>query len=85
MDLQPELQRQTCKACHCTDKFNYHVPDAVWDEVVPDQLKESAVCLECFDTFASEKGVRYADVLGKLYFAGEKAAIELKVVDTHDP
>ena len=82
---QSELRRQTCKACHCQDKFNYHVPYLLWEEVVPEGLKESAVCLDCFDAFACEKGVRYADALDTVYFAGEKASIELKVVDSHDP
>ena len=85
MDLQQETQRQTCKACRCADKFNYYVPDSLWEEIVPKQLQEGAVCLECFDKFASERGIKYADALGSVYFAGEKAAMELKVVHAHDP
>ena len=41
--------------------------------------------MECFDKFASEKDIKYADALGTVYFAGEKAAMELKVVHSHDP
>ena len=85
MEAEKELQRQTCKACRCADKFNYHVPDSLWAEIVPEQLQQGAVCLECFDKFASEKGKRYADALDTVYFAGDKAAMELKVVDAHDP
>ena len=85
MDFEDKLQRQTCKACHCADKFNYHVPDSLWEEVVPEEFQAAAVCLECFDNFASKKGIKYADALDKLYFAGDKAAMELKVVNAHDP
>jgi hypothetical protein len=84
MSAENELQRQTCKACHCADKFNYHVPDSLWKAIVPKRLQLGTICLECFDRFASEKGITYADALDALYFAGDKAAMELKVVDAHD-
>lgn len=85
MAAERELLRQTCKACQCADKFNYHVPDALWRRIVPKEFRTSAICLECFDKFAAEKDIRYADELDAVYFAGDKAAMELKVVDSHDP
>ena len=85
MGVKKELHRQTCKACHCADKFNYHVPDRLWEEIVPEKLQGNAVCLDCFDKFASAKGIKYADAIDSVYFAGDKAAMELRVVDAHDP
>ena len=85
MHRSDEPQRQTCKACDCADKFNYRVPDQLWERIVPRQLQDGAICLECFDGFASEKGIAYAEAIDELYFAGDKAAMKLKVVNSHDP
>ena len=79
------FQRQTCSSCCCEDKFDYHVPPSLWQAVVPKEFYDAVICLECFDKFAAEKGLRYADELSMIYFAGEKAAMKLKVVDAHDP
>jgi hypothetical protein len=84
MEKQEQLQ-QTCKSCHCIDKFNFHVPDYLWERVVPENLQNCVVCLECFDGFAADKELPYTHVLDTVYFAGEKAQMELKVVDSHDP
>jgi len=77
--------QQTCRSCRCVDKFDFHVPDLVWKQVVPKNLQTRVVCLECFDKFAAEKQVPYTHFLHTVYFAGEKAQMELKVVDSHDP
>jgi hypothetical protein len=42
-------QRQTCKACGVPDKFNFQVPDEIWNAVVPRKLRNCVVCLGCFD------------------------------------
>ena len=31
-------QQQTCKVCGRPDKFNFHVPDAVWEWIVPEGI-----------------------------------------------
>lgn len=77
-------QRQTCKACGKRDKFDFHVPDDVWRAAVPAHLHNSVVCLACFDAFANERAVAYATSLSELYFAGEHAAIQFKVVAAVD-
>lgn len=74
------MDRQTCKACYRPDKFDFHVPDAVWRTVVPAELWNRVVCLGCFDDFASEKGVAYTKNLTTLFFAGERAAIEFRAI-----
>ena len=73
-------QRQTCKVCRMADHFDFHVPDEVWAAVVPERFRAGVVCLTCFDDFAAEKGVIYADCLRTLYFAGDRAAFEFRVV-----
>lgn len=80
----PTGQRQTCKACGRPDKFNFHVPDAVWTRVVPSHLHSRVVCLYCFDDFASERDVAYAASLTTLYFAGDRATFEFSAVRARD-
>ena len=67
------LIRQTCKVCRYKDKFNFHVPDSVWNQIVPENFRNSVVCLGCFDDFAVNKNIPYAANLDHLYFAGDAA------------
>jgi hypothetical protein len=73
-------QRQNCKVCGYADKFDYHVPDAVWKEIVPEAFHNKVVCLGCFDKFAFEKDVDYAEALDVLYFAGDRAVFKFEAV-----
>lgn len=70
--------RQTCKVCKRKDKFDFHVPDEIWEAIVPPIFRGLVVCLECFDAFAADKNIDYARHLKVLYFTGDKAAIEFK-------
>ena len=73
-----ELQ-QTCKACGRADYFDFTVPDDVWEAIVPVSLRNRVVCLGCFDQFARERGVPYAEFVRTLYFAGEQASFIFRV------
>jgi hypothetical protein len=75
-------QRQTCKVCRCPDKFDFHVPDSVWNQVVPRQFLNKVVCLGCFDKFAYEKQIDYAGSLDVLYFAGDRAIFRFETVSS---
>lgn len=74
------LQHQTCKGCGNRDKFDFHVPDHIWEAVVPTHLRTRVVCLACFDDFAGLRGIEYAAHVSALYFAGDGAALEFRVV-----
>jgi len=71
-------QSQTCKVCGHADKFNFHVPDEVWQAIVPEEYQDRVVCLACFDEFAYRRGVPYAHALRSLYFAGDQATYEFR-------
>lgn len=73
--------RQTCKKCGCEDFFNFNVPDDVWKAVVPARLRNRVVCLKCFDRLAKQHGVRYAQSIDRLFFAGEMAMFEFETVN----
>lgn len=74
------LQHQTCKSCGNRDKFNFNVPDEIWQAVVPTHLRNRVVCLTCFDDFAQLQRIDYAAHISTLHFAGDGAAFELRVV-----
>jgi hypothetical protein len=74
------VKRQTCAACACVDKFNFHIPDEMWKRVVPPRYQNSVVCLPCFDEFARIKRVDYAGSLQGLYFAGDQAIFRFQTV-----
>jgi hypothetical protein len=42
------------------------------------------VCLDCFDSFASEKQIDYSDSIEMLYFAGDKAMFRFKAVSAQN-
>ena len=73
------LQHQTCKGCGNRDKFDFSVPDRIWEAVVPTHLRNRVVCLSCFDDFAQARGIEYAAHVSALYFAGDGAALEFRV------
>lgn len=66
-------RQQRCKACGRPDKFDFYVPNDVWESVVPDHLRTRVVCLYCFDDYAAAKGIRYAAHLSELCFVGRCA------------
>jgi len=70
--------QQRCKVCGCRDKFDFHVSDNVWEEIVPDKYKNRVVCLACFDDFASKKEIDYSSSIECLYFSGNNTSIQFK-------
>jgi hypothetical protein len=74
------VRRQKCKVCGCPDKFDFHVPDAIWEKIVPSRYLNKVVCLGCFDKFAFEKQVDYSGSLEVLYFAGDRAVFKFTAV-----
>jgi hypothetical protein len=74
------VRRQKCKVCGCPDKFDFHVPDTIWEKIVPSRYLNKVVCLGCFDKFAFEKQVDYSGSLEVLYFAGDRAIFKFTAV-----
>jgi len=74
-----DILQQRCKVCGRADKFNYTIPDEIWEAIVPHSLRNSVVCLCCFDDFADERGMSYNYALQRISFAGRKACFEFKV------
>ena len=69
---------QTCKVCGHRDKFNFNVPNDVWEAVVPLEYQNRVVCLACFDDFATARRVDYAARLDtSLWFAAERGYLRI--------
>ena len=75
----PGHQWQRCKVCGRRDKFDFHVPDHIWEAVVPEEFRRGVVCLACFDDFARQAKVDYAPYLETLYFVGDCAVFSFTV------
>ena len=80
INMSEQASKQTCGVCCKEDNFDFHVPDEVWDRVVPRQFRNRVVCLCCFDRFAAERNVDYTPYLNILYFAGDQAYFKFRVV-----
>lgn len=77
-------QQQTCKVCGKKDKINFNVPDEIWASIVPPIFQTKVVCLACFDAFALEKNINYANAIDTLYFAGDKANLIFTIQSAMD-
>jgi len=74
-----DKQRQTCKVCDKKDKFDFYVSEEIWEAVVPPEFRNRVVCLACFDNFAFDKNINYADALMDLCFAGDQASFSFSI------
>jgi hypothetical protein len=78
------FKRQKCSVCRCEEKFNFHVPDEVWKNAVPDEFQNRVVCLACFDEFARRNNVDYSNSINELFFAGDKATVKFEAKSTQN-
>ena len=70
---------QVCKACGRVDVVHFKVPDLLWEAVVPEELRGLVVCLRCFDAFAAQRRIDYADHLANIGFTGARESFDLRV------
>jgi hypothetical protein len=79
------MNNPLCKVCGRRDKFDFHVPDELWNQIVPLPYENSVVCLTCFDNFAFTKRIQYAASLRVLYFVGDQAILTFRQTDSKTP
>jgi hypothetical protein len=83
--MTDRLYPQRCKVCGRADGFDFTVTDEVWKAVVPEEYQKRVVCLPCFDSLASLRGVNYAHALNsEIYFAGRMASLTLRIKGRED-
>jgi len=46
--------REICKACYEVIRVGFTVPDDLWSAAVPEHLRQSTLCLNCFTRLADE-------------------------------
>lgn len=57
MPIRRNPSQQSCKVCHRQmDEVDFVASDVDWRRVVPARWQPVAVCLHCFEVFASERG-----------------------------
>lgn len=49
------MTREICKCCFQLNKIGFSVPDNVWEQSIPEQFRNSVLCLTCFTRFADEQ------------------------------
>ena len=55
-------QGQSCGCCIRQQRFEFGVPDEEWAKVVPDEMRDCALCIECYLRFATLAGIENPDV-----------------------
>jgi len=68
------VKEQYCKVCGVADGLNFTVSDEDWEAIVNPELRNSVLCLKCFDQMASNAKRNY--VVTELYFAGINKGIK---------
>ena len=77
---------QRCKVCGQRDKMDFQIKDDVWERVVPPPYQNRVVCLSCFDSFASQRGIKYAHAIeGEICFVGDMAGFHLIIEKINEP
>lgn len=82
--LLRNFKRQQCAICRCQEKFNFQVPDNLWERVVPEEHRARVICLSCFDNFAQAKNIPYSQNITDLLFVGDKAAVAFETKSATD-
>lgn len=49
--------REICKICYGVNAVGFAVPNDIWQVVVPENFRNTIVCLSCFTRLGDEKGV----------------------------
>lgn len=49
------MTRELCRICLHENPVGFVVPDSIWDAVVPEDLRNSVVCLSCFASIGDDK------------------------------
>ena len=55
--------RMMCAICNKVHKFDFEVPNEMWEECIIERFRKSPVCLECFTTRADERLLKWDDVI----------------------
>lgn len=55
--------RETCQMCHAINTIGFHVPNAVWFEVIHPYYHNATICVNCFIRRADEKMVEWDRVI----------------------
>ena len=84
------MTRELCKRCWRFNPVGFSVPDEVWNRVVPEEFRNRVLCIMCFDYFATEHGVDWAQcvelypVSGVMHLRGQLVSTEAEGSRRHE-
>lgn len=55
----PRPSRETCQICFRPNPVGFHVPNEIWEDSVPETLRYSVLCMNCFAALADERLVQW--------------------------
>ena len=55
------VSREICKICYHVNAVGFHVPDRIWEAIIPRKFQRGVVCLSCFTRLGDEKIVAWDD------------------------
>ena len=67
----------SCSRCGQHSKFDYHVDDEFWRNVVPLDEQTGVVCLPCLDLLAEGLGFEVGQHLRQVQFTGHSSTVFL--------
>lgn len=72
------LTREICKCYGRENPLGFYVPDHIWEAAVPFRYRNRVLCILCFDTLATERGVDWAAESVEFYpVSGVRARLPL--------
>ena len=77
------FRRQQCSVCRCEEKFNFHIPDHLWKQIVPEEYQQRVVWLALITLLA--KKMSTTRILLKIFISpGDKATVKFEVESAED-
>lgn len=61
MSKEAKNTREYCYRCHRYSPFHFHVPDHIWEKVVPERWRNDILCLDCFARMGDERLVEWSE------------------------
>lgn len=79
----PQGVPQPCASCSQMVWLVYQVSDLTWKRVVPADLRETHLCLSCFDSMLARRGLIAGDVIHEMWIIGQEYTMAISPEDVY--
>lgn len=66
-----------CSICGNHTNFDYTINDNIWEKIVPAEIKQDVVCLDCLDKLLKNNGLLLSHCLEKVQYTAKGETIIL--------